>query len=97
MEQAGSLRGVSSRYLGHALDLEWEESIKKSEQKSPFHEIEVDLYTQFLEMRKNARKISGNWLRITAKRIFEKKKSLEWSWFPSESWVDAEVYGSERN
>ena len=42
--------------------------------KSPFHEIETELYGKFLDWRKNSRKVSSHWLRVQGMKIFEEEK-----------------------
>lgn len=44
-------------------------SRKKGISNSPFQEIDVDLYRQFVEQRKNGRKVSLSWIRINVMKI----------------------------
>ena len=48
---------------------------RKGSFASPFHDIEVDLYKQFVEQRKNGRKVSASWIRITTRKIYNEKKA----------------------
>ena len=41
---------------------------------SPFHRIETELYRQFVEHRKNGKKVSASWIRINAMKIFNAEK-----------------------
>ena len=41
---------------------------------SPFHEIETELHSQLVEKRKKSLKLSSQWLRINALKIFNAKK-----------------------
>ena len=41
---------------------------------SPFHEIETELYSQFVEKRKKGQKVSSKWLQVNGRKIFNAKK-----------------------
>jgi hypothetical protein len=50
-------------------------ALGKGHRKSPFHEMETELYADFTKMRKESRKVSANWIRIQGKKIFERMKT----------------------
>ena len=50
-------------------------SRRKGISKSPFQEIEVDLYKRFVDHRGKGRKVSSSWIRINAKKIYNEKKA----------------------
>jgi len=50
-------------------------SRRKRISKSPFQEIEVDLYKRFVDHRGKGRKVSSSWIRINAKKIYNEKKA----------------------
>ena len=63
-----SLLGMPLNNMGKARN-------RKGTSASPFQDIEVDLYKQFVEQRKKGRKVSASWIRITAKKIYNAKKA----------------------
>ena len=48
---------------------------KGTNRASPFQEIETELYAKIVEFRRNGRKISANWIRINARKIFIEKQN----------------------
>jgi hypothetical protein len=47
--------------------------MKRRNAQSPFHEIENQLYAEFVDKRKKAQKVSSKWFRIQAQKIFHQK------------------------
>jgi hypothetical protein len=53
-----------------AQKFKWTKVAKKSTHKSPFHEMEIRLYADFKNMRREARKVYSHWMRIQAVKSF---------------------------
>ena len=49
----------------------------KKQTKSPFHDIEEELYVAFTERRRKSHRVSGTWIRSTARKIFLERKAAE--------------------
>mmetsp|Transcript_15361 Transcript_15361/g.28931 ORF Transcript_15361/g.28931 Transcript_15361/m.28931 type:complete len:660 (+) Transcript_15361:59-2038(+) len=88
----GDIEKYRNRYLKWSHDESYRKSLldliggkKKSQgrckmqkvQKSPFHDIESELYGRFVDKRKKSQKVSSQWLRITAKQIFGEKQHAD--------------------
>ena len=43
-------------------------------QSSPFHDIETELYNEFVVRKKGSQKVSATWIQINGKKIYETLK-----------------------
>lgn len=57
--------------------------------KSPFHEVETELYKRFVERRKNSQKVSARWIRVNGVKIFNDMKQQD-----PEKWGEVRFKGS---
>ena len=49
--------------------------VTNSNKKSPYHDMESELYSKFVTMRRSGRKVSASYIRIEGKKIFDRLKS----------------------
>jgi hypothetical protein len=56
--------------VGHSINVK----LKRSKVKCPFHEVENQLYTEFVDKHKKAQKVSLNWFWIQAQKNFCQKQ-----------------------
>lgn len=72
--------------------------IKRRNAQSPFHEIENQLYTEFVDIRKKVQKVSSKWFRVQAQKIFCQKQvenPEKWGgggYFQGFIWLDEKVH-----
>ena len=69
-----------------------EEGKKKRQhpiRQSPFHQMESQLYTKIVQMRKESRKVSSTWIRINGRKLFNKIKEEH-----PNKWEGVDFHGS---